>query len=419
MRRPFRLPALSGLVAAVVVLPACSGSSPGSPPSPAPPLSFSTSVPVGGLCCLVYEPQIVADGNVVYVSWVEAIRYTTYLPMRRSTDGGRSFPDPLTFADTSRGDRNRIRLAAAEGGRGLFAAWRDSREGVCDPFCRGYRVYATRSVDDGTSFAANSPVEVDPGGGEQRSPALALGMGSDVYLAWETFQGGDREIRFARSTDDLASFDPSIPIDAEGASPRNQHSPSIAVEPDGRIHVAWLDRRSGVPEVYLAHSGDRGASFQVAGALHPADSEVSDRDAATIALTDEGTLVAAWTEQRSGRWQVRCATSLDGGQTFTSPEAVDAAGTGDQLLPSMVADAADSVYVAWQDDRSGGERVRIARSTDGAESFEGSILIADPGAAQGDQRGPALALHPSGDVLATWVDFDNPNGVVFAARSAR
>lgn len=60
--------------------------------SPPQPLSFTPSVKVGGLCCLLYNPQIAIAGDRIFVAWDEAIRYTTYIPFYRSNDGGSSFP---------------------------------------------------------------------------------------------------------------------------------------------------------------------------------------------------------------------------------------------------------------------------------------------------------------------------------------
>ena len=110
------------------------------------------------------------------------------------------------------------------------------------------------------------------------------------------------------------------------------------------------------------------------------------------------------------------ASPLATASTATVPAAVEAT-AGNQQLPALATLAPGSVYLAWQDERSGQERVRVARSRDGGDSFEPSVLIDDPGTAEGDQRGPALTVGADGVVYAAWVDFTKPDSGIFFARS--
>jgi hypothetical protein len=404
------------LLASLALL-ACGRESPPTP-SPRPPLSFTGSVKVGGFCCLLSNPKIAVDADRVFVAWTQAIRYTTFIPLRRSSDAGRSFPDELAFADATSGDRETMRLAVDANGA-LDLVWEDSRNGSCDPFCRGYQLFATRSVDGGATFAANRPIAASPvANGEQTSPVQAVAADGDVFVAWQEQGGSGVEVRVARSLDAGVSYQPAVRVDPSAAAP-DQRFPSLALPPDGRVYVAWLDGRSGRPEVYLAHSVDRGVRFGSAGPLHPSAPEVTDRAGLQLAVTGTGRLVAVWTERRAGRWRLQGVVSLDGGQSFTTPRALDAAPQGDQTFPVLAVYGADEVYVAWQDSRSGAERLRIARSTDGADTFEASLLVDDPGAAEGNQQQPDVVVDAHGSVLAVWLDFSKSDSGVYLARSGR
>ena len=56
-------------------------------------------------------------------------------------------------------------------------------------------------------------------------------------------------------------FGPNIRVDDTGSSPSYQWSPSIAVNTDGNIYVAWADKRNGNLDIYFAKSTDDGAYF--------------------------------------------------------------------------------------------------------------------------------------------------------------
>ncbi len=400
-----------GLIAAALFAASCESD------STTKPLEFQPIVRVGGLCCLLRSPAIAADGENVYVGWSESIRFTFYLPLYRSSDGGRSFDDPLSFDHAIGGETDRLDMALSVLGR-LHLLWQDSRNGICDPFCRGYDVYSTWSVDFGDTFADNRPVDggAEGGAGDQGRAAQAITGSGAVLTVWEGSRLGGSEIFISRSLDRGANFEAGRSLHATGARPRNQQSPAIASEIDNRVFVAWLDDRDGLRDVYLAISDDLGASFDPGAPLHPSDAGVTDRTNLKLVTTGLGTLVAVWAEQRDDLWQIFRAVSRDGGQSFTIPAAVESSG-GDQLLPVIASHTTGDVFVAWQDERGGQGRVRVARSRDGGDSYEPSILVDDPGDAEGDQRDPALTVRSDGAIFVTWIDFTKPESGVYVARS--
>ena len=400
-----------GLVAAVLLLSACESD------STSDPLEFESSVRVGGLCCLLWAPTIAVDGDNVYVGWSESIRFTSYLPLYRSTDGGASFDDSLSFDDATGGDADAFTIALSVFGR-LHLVWEDSRNGICDPFCRGYDIYSTWSVDSGDAFADNRPADGGPaiGASAQGRPAQTITDAGAVLVVWEDSRFGGSEVFISRSLDRGVSFETGRPLEATGARPRSQRSPTIASEIDGRVFVAWLDDRGGSRNVYLAVSDDRGASFDPGAPLHPSDAGATDRSNVKLVATGLGTLVAVWAEHRDDVWQIYRAVSRDGGASFTIPAAVEPT-QANQRLPTIATHATGDVYLGWQDERSGQGRVHVARSRDGADSFEPSVFVDDPGNLEGDQESPALTVGSGGAVFVTWVDFTKPDPGIFFARS--
>jgi len=104
--------------------------------------------------------------------------------------------------------------------------------------------------------------------------------------------------------------------------------PSIAADPESktfkdRVYVVWPDGRSGRQEILLSYSTDQGKTWSrpvVVNDDHPKGTVRPDHLMPTIAVNREGVVGVAWYDRRDnpdnlGYW-VRFAASFDGGETF-------------------------------------------------------------------------------------------------------
>lgn len=138
------------------------------------------------------------------------------------------------------------------------------------------RLVVDSSMDRGTTFGNPVPVTDSPepvaADGELR-PEIAFGPQGQLYVAWTSpldvpFAG---HIRFARSTDAGRTFEAPITVNdnQEAITHRFQ---TMHVAPDGRITLAWIDKREleaakrageayRGAAIYYAISEDGGRSF--------------------------------------------------------------------------------------------------------------------------------------------------------------
>ena len=132
------------------------------------------------------------------------------------------------------------------------------------------------SADEGKTWspaqnALRTPEPVEANG--EGRPKLAFGAGGQMYLTFtrplDKPHTGD--IRFMRSTDGGASFSEPVTIQRDRDVTGHRFD-SIIVDPDGRIFIAWIDKRDlnlaraakrpyRGAAVYYAVSTDHGASF--------------------------------------------------------------------------------------------------------------------------------------------------------------
>ena len=150
---------------------------------------------------------------------------------------------------------------------------------------QGGHVYVAKSENGVES--ASPPVRVTPAAlpieknGENRPKVVAAPNG-DLYVSF--IAKGQKKftgiVYFSRSLDGGKTFSEPMPVSDE-AVPSSQRFETLKVGPDGRIYIAWLDKRDlfaakkvNTPyrgsALYYAISDDRGVSFQanVNGADH-------------------------------------------------------------------------------------------------------------------------------------------------------
>lgn len=251
---------------------------------------------------------------------------------------------------------------AAGAGQAVHAAWQDARDGADD-------IRVTRSTDGGRSWIApDLRVDSDPPGAAVSSmPALAADGQGRVYLAWEDQRHGDRDIRFARSTDGGRTFGPDVRLDAGEAGRGVSYHPDILCRDDGTVLVFWRDERDGLADVRVCRSVDGGAAWEAETRLDPGPAGASaSRDLGVAA--GEGRIAAVWEEAGTG---ILARVSTDGGATWEAAEVVTQgaegiAALGDPLLAaagsrgSAAARATSSdgsVCLAWIRETADGPRL--------------------------------------------------------------
>jgi len=188
---------------------------------------------------------------------------------------------------------------------GASAAF-DSRGSAWMAAVEDGRVTVRRSGDLGHSWSAPMPVHQAPepveADGDAR-PKIAVGAAGELYVTWTRPLANPYTgfIRFARSEDGGKTWSPPITVHRDRQEITHRFD-SLTVGRDGRIFVAWIDKRDGQiakakhenysgAALYYAVSGDGGRSFQ-------GDYRVADHscECCRIALLPrpDGTVTALW-----------------------------------------------------------------------------------------------------------------------------
>jgi hypothetical protein len=210
----------------------------------------------------------------------------------------------------------------------LYIVWRNRD----DPSTAPRPIEVAKSTDGGATFTRTPIGDVGPAPATAPAPAGFAGYpriavdakSGTLYVVYIGFNFGDLDTVIQRSTDGGATWSPPLRVndDPKGNGMR-QLAARVAVAPNGRVDVTWLDTRASYPSAIVPKPGGSGdvyyASSSDGGVTFSANRRISDRSVnldeallpriGTYTLMGESPMVAplgndavmfAWTDPRFG-----------------------------------------------------------------------------------------------------------------------
>ncbi len=189
-------------------------------------------------------------------------------------------------------------------------------------------------------IAGTASAQVDTSTTVSTSDEVTAASGSNRFVVWWDSTPGNEDIFFRRSTDNGATWQPTVNL---SNNPGSSLYPQIAVS-GSDVYIVWLQLNSDeeLPNLFFRRSTDNGATWE-----------------ARVKLSSSGTVLS---------------TSVD--------------------VAHLVA-SGSNVYVVWQED---GDVVSFRRSTDNGASWKSIIVLSTHG---NDHADPRLAVSGS-NVYAVW-----------------
>lgn len=308
-------------------------------------LSFSANVRVNDVTTSFQQEADVAvdpvNRDLVHVVWADNRNLFTTGPdiyYANSTDGGLSFNPSSRVNNDATGTEQSSPAIGVAPNRDVYVAWSDPRTGA-----RGRDIYFSKSTDRGATWTPNIPLNDDSGSATQSEPAIAVDEGGSIYVAWTDYRNGNTQpdIYATRSTNAGSSFAANVQVNDDTA-PVPQIMPSLAARA-GKIQLAWADYRTGGSnsyDIYTASSTD-GLTWSENMRVND-DTQNLVQYTPSIGLDAQGDVYAAWFDQRGATGQdVFAATrdvvapTADAGSAITVDQGVaasfDGSGSSDNL----------------------------------------------------------------------------------------
>lgn len=278
-----------------------------------------------------------------------------------------------------------------------------------------------------TLNAAQS-VRISADGADAAEPAVAAGRDGTAYVAWvEHGRAGEADVWLARFDGAGQPLTRRVRVNPEpgGATAWFGDPPTVAVAPDGTVYVGWTARAvGGVHASTLELSASRDGGQSVAAPVRVNDDDVPGvHGLHSLAVAPDGRVCVAWLDERNvapppqvhapatsghhlaeSNRDVFFAFSADGGRSF-SPNRRVAAAACPCCKTSVVAGTDGRVYVGWRQVLPGDYRhVAVTASADGGRTFAPAVVVSDDRwqLAGCPVSGPALSIEADGALRVLW-----------------
>ncbi|HEV8387618.1 MAG TPA: sialidase family protein [Nitrososphaera sp.] len=230
------------------------------------------------------------------------------------------------------------------------------------------------------------------------APEVGAASGSNRFLVWEDSTPGNWEIFFRRSTDNGATWKPTVNL---SNNPGPSQVPLIAVS-GSHVYVVWRQANTEglLPNIFFIHSADNGATWGPKIKISSSGSvQIPSYDLAALG----GNVYVIW-QDSSGTLFRR---STDNGATWKQAIPLCACGGSDhQLAVSGV-----NVYGTWKV----GTDILVIRSTDSGASWKPLKYLTNNDGF-GQVGAPSIAVSGS-NAYVVWHDRIQGNYEIFIRRS--
>ncbi len=237
---------------------------------------------------------------------------------------------------------------ALDGKGGLVVVWSEQRSGNFDLYQRRYDPAAEKWADE-TRLTTNPGTDTDP--------ALATAPDGSVWMAWQAWIDGRAGIA-------LSKAEPGAKANVVSESKANSWSPALTIDRRGNIHVAYDTYQSGNYDVVLRRCGTDGTPGAAIWVANSPRYEVRP----SLAVDPRGRVWVAY-EERTENWgkdaenltegegttlyrqsavRVKC---VDGDHVLDAPDPVAQAGAPARLMngfPRLAIDGRGRVWLAFR-----------------------------------------------------------------------
>ncbi|MEN3334646.1 MAG: hypothetical protein V7641_4011 [Blastocatellia bacterium] len=296
-------------------------------------------------------------------------------------------------------------VVSKQGPLRLYIAYHDNSTGT-------YEAYLLRTKKK-TKF--RKPQNLTPGDGAAFSPRLGMDSNGNVNLVYGDTTGGVRHVRFLRTTDQGETF--SEPVTISGASD-GAFEPEIAMTQGDAINVVWEDTVSGTSAIRFARSTDNGATFSEPRQVSRGDGSAIE---AHIAADGTGRLSVVWVQQVGDDKHTFYSRSTDDGQTFSEPLQLTSA-PGTSVSKPLALAYQDVVYVAYQNEAPRRMQIYLRKSEDGGVTFADAVQVSNADNNCGRAHSASMTVDSQGTLHMVWIDASHvagctDEGLLFYSRS--
>ena len=368
---------------------------------------------VSGAAGLQEKPVLVTDlAEGAMIFWQDARNGSNYDIYGQRIDAAGRVPSGATSnwivngnpVSTAAGNQY-VPAAVSDGTGGAIVVWQDGRQGTGN-----YDIYAQRVDGDGNLLWAPAGIPVCASGNNQINPAIVADGAGGAYIAWQDYRRGNEfDIYVQHLTPN--GLDTRWTTNGVGVcvAANSQFYPVLAGDGAGGVYVAWQDFRTGTDNhIYAQHLDARGTVFANWPANGTPVCQAQYSQYYPVVAGDGATSVfIAWQDYRSGTTNHIYAQRLTSGNTAWVADGVPiSTAVNGQFAPQIAHDGSGGAFITWYDSRNGATNDVYAHqvSDRGVPNpqwdRDGEAICLAPDT----QQFPVLATSGAGTAIMTWQD---------------
>lgn len=192
--------------------------------------------------------------------------------------------------------------------------------------------------------AWTNPVNISNALGNSAWPSIVVEPNNDLHAVWGSYINNNMEIFYSYSENTGGDWtDPIIISNTEKWSER----PSIAVDPNNKLHVVWCKRFLNRSEIYYSESTDWGWTEPI---------NISD----TLGESERPAIVAdlyknihvVWQDSSSSDTEIYYTYTYNDSQEWTAPVNISNS-PGTSCIPAIAIGPDNALHVVWEDNSPG------------------------------------------------------------------
>jgi hypothetical protein len=280
-------------------------------------------------------PSIAIDSNShPHITWTDVTSGNYEIYYKKSTNGGTTW---ITKRLTWNSDDSWTPTIAVGSNIHLGVVWHDFSPGNSE-------IYYKRSTNGGSTWTTR---RLTYSADNSLNPNIAVDSDNNIHVAYYDLTTGKYQIFYKRSTDGGVNWTTKRLTYNDGDS----WKPAIAVDSDNHVHITWSDYTPGNGEIYYKKSTDGGATWTTRRLTYSDHYSLNP----TIAVDSNNYIHIAWEEMIPVNREIYYKRSTDRGGSWTTSRLTWT--SGQSMEPSITVDSINNIHVVWHDDTPGNREI--------------------------------------------------------------
>jgi hypothetical protein len=247
--------------------------------------------------------------------------------------------------------------------------------------------------------------------GSQVLPSIAVRNGI-VYMAMMNKKNWDIDFTEGFPVNGVYRFDKPYRVN-DDPSGNWHYAPSLAVDDENDVCIAWVDARNGDYDIYFLHGIKDGGVWQFSENFKVNDNSENVSHYTPSLVFENGNIYIAWYDNRNKDFDIYFSEGRFINKNWEFDKNVkvnDDVENSDQMHPEIAVKDGE-IYIVWEDGRDGGSDIYFSKYVKNNDSLE-FVRNTKVNDIKGKHYDPQIAVDGR-DVYVVWQGEINDSGDIY------